>query len=83
MAAAGTHEPILGPNDLSGGSGARLAKAVLIVAGACALVASLVTFVCVARVSIDMDPSTDVAPAPFGCRRKEYSPSRRVYTESY
>lgn len=31
--------------DLGGGTGARFARAVIIVAGACALVASLVTFV--------------------------------------
>jgi hypothetical protein len=31
--------------DLSGGTGARFARAIVIVAGACALVASLVTFV--------------------------------------
>jgi hypothetical protein len=31
--------------DLSGGTGARFARAIVIVAGVCALVASLVTFV--------------------------------------
>jgi len=34
----------------SGGTGARLARAVIIVAGACALVACLTTLVCVAAV---------------------------------
>jgi hypothetical protein len=35
------------PLDLSGGTGARFARAIVIVAGSCALVASLLTFVCV------------------------------------
>jgi hypothetical protein len=35
------------PTDLRGGTGALFAQAVIIVAGACALAASLVTVVCV------------------------------------
>jgi hypothetical protein len=45
--AVGNAEPELQPMDLSGGTGARFARAIIIVAGACALVASLITFVCV------------------------------------
>lgn len=47
MAATGTREPTFAPADLGGGSGARFANAVIIVAGVCALVSSLITFVCV------------------------------------
>jgi hypothetical protein len=43
--APGNLEQELRPMDLSGGTGARFARAIVIVAGACALVASLVTFV--------------------------------------
>lgn len=49
MATSGTHEPSFAPADLGGGSGARYASAVIIVAGVCALVSSLLTFVCVFR----------------------------------
>jgi hypothetical protein len=45
--AVGNPESELQPMDLSGGTGARFARAIIIVAGACALVASLLTFVCV------------------------------------
>ncbi len=43
--AAGTHHADYLTAGLSGGTGARFARAVIIVAGVCALVASLVTFV--------------------------------------
>jgi hypothetical protein len=43
--AVGNLDPELRPMDLSGGTGARFARAIVIVAGACALVASLITFV--------------------------------------
>jgi hypothetical protein len=43
--ASGNLEPELRPMDLAGGTGARFAKAIVIVAGSCALVASLLTFV--------------------------------------
>lgn len=43
---AGSLQPGFGANDFSsGGTGARFERAIIIVAGACALVASLVTFV--------------------------------------
>jgi hypothetical protein len=45
--ALGNPEQELQPMDLSGGTGARFARAIVIVAGACALVASFITFVCV------------------------------------
>jgi hypothetical protein len=45
--AAGNHDAVLRPLDLSSGTGARFARAIVIVAGSCALVASLLTFVCV------------------------------------
>lgn len=47
--AVGNLDPELRPTDLSGGTGARFARAIIIVAGSCALVASLLTFVCVLR----------------------------------
>ncbi|EAT86946.1 hypothetical protein SNOG_05882 [Parastagonospora nodorum SN15] len=43
--AVGNLDPELRPTDLSGGTGARFARAIIIVAGSCALVASLLTFV--------------------------------------
>lgn len=46
MMDAGSLQPGLGASDFSsGGTGARLERAIIIVAGVCALVASLVTFV--------------------------------------
>jgi hypothetical protein len=53
----------------SSGSGARFAKAVIIVAGVCALVASLVTFVC-ASWPIVFKTSADVVLVLFGYRRE-------------
>lgn len=50
--AVGNLEPELRPMDLSGGTGARFARAIVIVAGACALVASLITFVCVLSIHV-------------------------------
>jgi hypothetical protein len=44
--------------DLAGGTGARFAKAIVIVAGSCALVASLLTFVFVAYPILSMHPLT-------------------------
>jgi hypothetical protein len=74
--AAGNHEPELRPLDLSGGTGARFARAIVIVAGSCALVASLITFVCVVsllfHVACYSSQSTDVVRAAlFGYRRKK------------
>ncbi|KAH7071939.1 organic solute transporter Ostalpha-domain-containing protein [Paraphoma chrysanthemicola] len=43
--AVGTLDQHVQPTDLSGGTGARFARAIIIVAGVCALVASLLTFV--------------------------------------
>lgn len=53
----------------SGGTGARFARAVIIVAGVCALVASLVTFVFVA--SPNSCIISDVVTVPFGYRREQ------------
>jgi len=50
--AAGNLEDHVRPMDLGGGTGARFAKAIIIVAGACALVASLTTFVCVSSLML-------------------------------
>jgi hypothetical protein len=44
--------------DLSGGTGARFARAIVIVAGACALVASFVTFVYVNPPVVAASPLT-------------------------
>lgn len=70
MAAVGTHEPGLQTSDLSGGTGARLARAVIIVAGSCALVSSLITFVFVLCPAIAFQ-NTDVLIALFGSSRKK------------
>jgi hypothetical protein len=56
--AVGNLEPELRPTDLSGGTGARFARAIVIVAGSCALVASLLTFVFVLRPSLNVCPLT-------------------------
>ena len=53
----------------SGGTGARFARAVIIVAGVCALVASLVTFVYVSKLPSRMAP-TDVGAALSGYKRE-------------
>jgi hypothetical protein len=54
----------------SSGTGARFAKAVIIVAGVCALVASLVTFVCVSW-PIACMTLADVVVVLFGYRREQ------------
>jgi hypothetical protein len=56
--ASGNLEPELRPMDLAGGTGARFAKAIVIVAGSCALVASLLTFVFVASPTFKTHPLT-------------------------
>jgi hypothetical protein len=56
--APGNLEDELRPMDLSGGTGARFARAIVIVAGACALVASFVTFVYVNPSVIAASPLT-------------------------
>jgi hypothetical protein len=57
--AVGNLDQHVQPMDLSGGTGARFARAIIIVAGACALVASLLTFVSVFNTCCTI--STDVA----------------------
>lgn len=57
--AVGNLDQHVQPMDLSGGTGARFARAIIIVAGACALVASLLTFVSVFNTCCMI--STDVA----------------------
>jgi hypothetical protein len=56
--APGNLEEELRPMDLSGGTGARFARAIVIVAGACALAASFVTFVYVIPYVIAASPLT-------------------------
>jgi len=53
----------------SGGTGARFARAIIIVAGVCALVASLVTFVYVFKPPSRMS-FTDVVTALSGYKRE-------------